>query len=160
MCRRPSAEAGQGLDRLRTGDPIGGQPCVRLELGQRLRGARAEDAVDATGIEPERPEASLQLGDVVAPLHRPAQVEETVAEPVPGLDDRAPGLLVTEPVGLQAPRDLERLHRSLGCGTEPAVLIAPGIEPGGCEPALEIAYRLTCCAEAQWQAFYRNSLSS
>jgi hypothetical protein len=93
-------------------------------------------------------------------LHRPAQVEETVAELIAGFDDRAPGLLVTEAVGLQAPRDLERLHRSLGRGAELAVLTAPGIETGGCQPALEIANRLTCCAEAQWKAFYRNSLSS
>ena len=150
MCRRPRTEASQGLDRLRAGDPIGGQPRVRLELGQSLRGARAEDAVDATRIEPERPEASLQLRDVVAPLHRPAQVEETVAEPVAGFDDRAPGLLVTEAIDLQAPRDLKRPHRSLGCGTEPTVLTAPGIETGSCQPALEIAHRLTCCAEAQW----------
>ena len=93
-------------------------------------------------------------------MHRPAQVEEAVAEPVPGFDDRAPGLLVTEAVGLEAPGDLKRSHRGLGRRAVPAELTASGIEAGGRETALEVAHRLTCCAEAQWEAFYRNSLSS
>ena len=83
--RRP-----QGGDGVGAADAVGGQAGVALEVGQGSRGRRPEDAVDPAGVEAERAEPALQLGDVVAPQHRGAVVEQPVAEPVAGLDQRPP----------------------------------------------------------------------
>ena len=51
---------------LEAADAVGVQAAVALELGERDRGERAEDAVDPPGVEAESAETRLQLGDVVA----------------------------------------------------------------------------------------------
>ena len=56
------------------------------------RGVVAEDAVLAAGVEAERVQPALELGDVVAAQHRAAAVEEPVAEREAALDQRGPGL--------------------------------------------------------------------
>ena len=53
---------------------------MALELPQGGVGVGAEDAVDAPGVEPEAPEATLQVGDVVAPEHGAGEVEDAVTE--------------------------------------------------------------------------------
>ena len=60
--------------------PSTGRPGVALEVGQGLRAEVAEDAVHPTGVEAEGRQASLQVGDVVAAQHGPAEVEEPVPE--------------------------------------------------------------------------------
>src|SRR5207245_4322131 len=61
-----------------------------------------EYAVDAAGGEAERAQVFLQVADVVASEHRRAQVQEPVAEAVPGFDERTPRLGSTDPVDSQA----------------------------------------------------------
>ena len=44
---------------------VGGDAAVRLEVGQGLRGARTEDAVDAPAIEAQARQTRLEVGDIV-----------------------------------------------------------------------------------------------
>ena len=82
-------ERGDGLGAARR---VGHEAGVPLELAQRGLGLGAEDAVLAARVEAEPVQAPLELGDVVAAQHGPAQVEQPVAEAVRALDERAPGL--------------------------------------------------------------------
>ena len=69
----PDREAAQLGERRGPGDPVGREPGVALEARDRRRAVcRPEDAVDAAGVEAERGEALLELGDVVAPQQRRA----------------------------------------------------------------------------------------
>ena len=106
-------------------DAVGGQVHVALELDQRPGGVVAEDAVLATGVEAEPVEAALQLADVVAPEHRPAAVEQSVAEAVAALHDRRPRLGPADAVDPQAAGLLEGAHGLLGRVGERA-----GFDPG------------------------------
>jgi hypothetical protein len=143
-----------------TGDAVGRKAGVRLELGQRGRGRGSEDPIDAAGIEPEQAEPALQLRNVVAALHRAPEIEESIAELVTRFDDSSPRLEIADAIAFEAPSGLERAHGGLGCLAVAAVLTRAGIEAGSRQPALEVADRLTCCAEAQRQSVYRNSPSS
>ena len=147
-------------DRLVARDAVGGQAGVRLELGERARSRRAEDAVDSARVEAEQAETALELSDVIATLHRSAEVEESIAELVAGLDDRGPGLVIADAGDLEPTRHLECSYRDLGRGPVLAVFDPTGVEPGSCQSALEVAYCLAGCAEAEGQAVYRNSPSS
>ena len=80
------------------------RPDVALELAQRAGGVGAEDAVLAAGVEAERVEPVLELGDVVAAQHRAAAVEQPVAEAEAALDQRRPGLGAADAVDPQAAR--------------------------------------------------------
>ena len=111
-------------------------------------------------IEPEHAETSLQLSDVVAALHRAAEVEEAVAELVARFDDRGPGLAIADAVCVEAACDLERAHGGLGGRAVVAVLTMARVEAGSREPTLKVADRLARRADAQRQTVYRNSPSS
>ena len=95
-------------------DAVGREAGVALELPERGFGLGPEDAVLATGVEAEPVEPALKVGDVVAAQHRPAEVEQAVAEPVAALDQRAPGLRSADAVDAQAARVLELADRALG----------------------------------------------
>ena len=99
----------------------------------------SEDPVDATGVEPQHAESTLQLSDVVAPLHRAAQVQQPVTELVAGFDDRGPRLEVADAIGLEATCDLERAHGGLGGRAVAAVLSLARIEASPGQPALKVA---------------------
>jgi len=86
-------------------------------------GVGAEDAVDPTGVEPERVEPPLELGDVVAPQHRLAEVQEAVAEDEAALHERGPCVATDDAVDLEAAVVLERPHRGRGGRTEDAGLV-------------------------------------
>ena len=73
-------------------------------------GVVAEDAVLAAGVEAERVQAALELGDVVAAQHRPAAVEQAVAEAEAALDQRRPGLRPADAVDPQPAVVLEGAH--------------------------------------------------
>ena len=104
--QRPDpAERAQGLG---PEDAVDREPGVALELAQRRRGLVAEDAVLAAGVEAERVEPVLELGDVVAAEVRAALVEQAVAEREAALDERGPGLGSADPVDADAPGLLER----------------------------------------------------
>ena len=142
------------------GDAVGGQAGVGLELRERTHRRRSEDAVDAAGVEPQHAESPLQLGDVVTALHRSAQVQETIAQPIARFDDRSPSLAIAHAIGVEAACDLKRSYGGLGGSTEEPVLTLAGVEAGGRESTLQIADGLTRRADAQRQAVYRNSPSS
>ena len=77
--RRPgSPRRSNSADDVGAADAVGGQPGVALEVLERRLGGGPEDAVDPAGVEAERAEAALELGDVVAPQHRRGEVEEAV----------------------------------------------------------------------------------
>ena len=67
---RLRGEAMQGGDRLGAAHLVGDEAHVLLEVRQGALGGRPEDAVDPAGVEPERAESELELGDVVAAHHR------------------------------------------------------------------------------------------
>ena len=68
--REPADAADRGEGR-RPADAVGGGAGVALELAERGLGLAAEDAVLAPGVEAERVQPALELGDVVAAQHRP-----------------------------------------------------------------------------------------
>jgi hypothetical protein len=102
----------------------------------------------------------LQLSDVVAALHRTPEIEESVAELIPRLDDRSPRLEIADAIAVEAPSDLERAHGGLGRLAVAAVLTLARIKASSRQPSLKVSDRLARCAEAQRQTVYRNSPSS
>ncbi len=157
---RPRREPVERRDRLVARDAVGRQAGVRLELRQGADRGRTEDPVDAPGVEPQRAEPTLQLSDVVAPLHRAAQVQQPITELVAGFDDRGPRLQVADAIGLEARvRPGMRAPRSRW-PPETTVLSVAGVEAGPGEPALKVADGFARRADAQGQTVYRNSPSS
>src|SRR5207253_11122308 len=101
----------EGGDARRPADPVHGEPGIALEVDESCGGAVAEDAVDPARVEAERAQPALKGGDVIAPQHGRAPVEEALAQAVTGLDQRGPGLGPAHAVGAQAPMALEGTHR-------------------------------------------------
>ena len=88
--RADAVERGDGR---RPADAVGREAGVALELDERAAACRAPKMPSpAAGVEPERVQPALELGDVVAAQHRLAEVEQPVAEGEPALDERGPGL--------------------------------------------------------------------
>src|SRR5262249_44795141 len=113
--RRPAAEA------------VRRQSDIALELGDRDRRLLAEDAVLTTGVEPERVQLTLELGDVVATQHGLAEVQGAVAEREAALDHGRPRLGAAHPVDVEAALLLKGSHRSVGRSTELARLVRRGV---------------------------------
>jgi hypothetical protein len=128
-----------------------------LELGQRARGGRPEDAVDSAAVEAQPAQPGLERDHVVATQVGRHELEVTIAEPPRGLDERQPRRLVTRAVVAQAAVTLERPNcrfRRL------AVLTTAGRdEPRRPEAALEIAYGVAVLPAGQREET-RNSSSS
>ena len=101
----------EGGDRVASTHAVGRDAGAALELDERPMGVGAEDPVDPAGVEPERDEPTLELGDVVSPQHRLAEVEEPIAEGEPALHEGCPGVAADFPVDLEPPRALERPDR-------------------------------------------------
>ena len=80
----------QGVDSGPSDHPVVRKACIPLELLDRLVSPGPEDAVDPVGIEAELAQSTLELRYVIAAHHRVAVVEEPIAEPVIGLDERMP----------------------------------------------------------------------
>ena len=103
-------------------------------------GVAAEDPVDPLGIEPERDELALDVGDVVAPQHGLAEVEEPIAEGEPALHERGPGVPTDFPVNLEPPRYFWNARTARGgAGTEYSKLVGIGAMADPGKPKLEIA---------------------
>ena len=81
-----------------------------LEVAQGPLCIRPKDTVDLPRVEAEVVQPALQFGDILAPCHRPAVVEEAVTEHVAGFVQRAPGVGTDDPVGIETPRLLEATH--------------------------------------------------
>ena len=113
--RSHPVECAQGLG---AEDAVDREPGVALELAQRRGALMPEDAVLAAGVEAERIEPVLEVGDVVTAQVRAALVEQPVAEREAALDDRRPGLRSADAVHPDAARLLERTDRGLGRRTE------------------------------------------
>ncbi len=84
------AEPIEGGDGLAAADAVGRDGRVALEFLQGALGVGAVNAVFLAGIETERVQAPLQLGDVVAAQHRAPHAEEAVTQPVAAVGDRRP----------------------------------------------------------------------
>src|SRR5207245_2690442 len=101
-----SSKAMKRADCIWSADTVGDESRVALEPSERRDRRGSEDAVHSTGIEPEGAEPLLQLLDVVAALHRLVVIEEAIAEPVAGFDQRVPCLRSADAVAAQAPLGL------------------------------------------------------
>src|SRR5581483_11455031 len=108
---RPGHRGAQALERgqrSRADDSVGRLAHVELELGDRVGGPGAEDAVLLADLEAERVEAPLELADVVAPERGGTQVQDAVPQTVAGLDELAPGLAPDHAVRREPSLLLER----------------------------------------------------
>jgi hypothetical protein len=88
----------------------------------------------------------LELGDVVAPEHRLAEVQSPVAESEAALDERRPSLGAAHPVHVEAAALLEGAHRGFRGGAELARFVGRGVVAERGETPLEVTDRLAVCA--------------
>ena len=103
---------------------------------------------------PERAQALLQVGHVVAPLHRRAAVEEPVAEAETGLDQGVPRLRPADPIDPQAAQVLEGLDGGAGAVTEhPVGVDGPAAAEDGGQPALDVETAAPRVPEGEGQAY-------
>ena len=109
-------------------------------------GPDAEDPVNPAGIEAEGTQLPLQCGDVIAPEHAVAEVQQTLAQNPASLDQGAPGLTSTCPVGPQTPVDLEGQDRAFGGLVVAADRVWRSIEPERLQAVLDITDSLTGAA--------------
>lgn len=122
---------------------------VGLKISNCPFGLRAEDAIDVARIEAEAAEALLEIGDVVAPRHRGAEVEHPVTEPICRLDQRVPRLMAYRTILHDAATGLEGAHRFDGFPVE-LFGIATRRETCCCESTVKVADRASVVSFAQW----------
>jgi hypothetical protein len=120
--RRPSGQVPQAHNGGRSGNAIGYEARVALEVEEGTSRVRAKDSVYPTGIEAEASQSELQVGDVVAPEHRCVQVQVAVTQVEARLDQGCCRGRVEETVFVQAPLGLEAPDTGGGCRTEDAGL--------------------------------------
>ena len=146
-------ESQQLLEGCATHDAVHGEAGVALELPERPYGGVAQDPVDPAGVEAQRAQPLLQLGDVVTPQHRGPAVQEAVAQPETGLHQGVPCLHPADPVHPEATQALEGLESGAGGGTEDPVGVdrRPG-EDGG-EAVLDVGDRVAAVADGERQAY-------
>ena len=128
----------QLVDRQPTGDPVDGELDVALEHGDGRCRVVPEDPVDAAGVEAQRAQPSLEIGDVVAAQHRVGAVEGTITERQPSLDEGGPGLSTGDAIDADASLALEGLNRCARRGPEGAFGIGDRAHADPGEPSLEI----------------------
>lgn len=133
----PGLKPPESSNRVRPDDAIGDQSDLLLETLYRLLGCDAEDPVDLSGVEPERTEAKLQVGDVVPAEHRRSQVEKTVTQCQARLDQRFPGHGIADTGGVELPAQLERDHCLMGGVAEGKALVETA-ESGVRQSTLEV----------------------
>src|SRR4051794_31468186 len=90
----PGPEAFQRGPDVGPADAVDGDAGVALEVLEGPFGVGTEDAVQPARIEPEGVEPPLECEHVVAADQRLAEVQEAVAELVPGLDQGVPAQLI------------------------------------------------------------------
>ena len=100
--------------RVGAADPVARHAAASLELQQRARRTRSEDAVDATGIKAQPTEFSLQRGDVVAAYVRRGELEQSVTQRPACFYQGAPRGVVTDTTCTQAARFLKARHGCFG----------------------------------------------
>ena len=138
--------AGSWLEPLESGDCfwstdlVADQTHVLLELQQGGLGGGSEDPIDSSRVEPERPEAELELGHVVASKHRRGEVEQAVTKGEAGLNQRQPGVLVTGSGDIEPSRRLESTEGAFCGGAEGGELMS-WIESRSSESGCEVANR-------------------
>ncbi len=123
-------------------------PALRSKSLNADLGQRTEDGVDPTGVETQLPEPTLELADVVAALHRRAQVEKSVAEAIAGFDQGGPRRAVAHAGDLEPALVLERSHGLLGRGPVRAGLGRRPGQPAG-QSMLQVADGFTGAALSQ-----------
>jgi hypothetical protein len=130
-----------------------------LEVLECARGAWAEDPVDTPAVESDSAQCRLQLTHVVAAHVRRDQHEQPVADLPGGFDQGAPRLVVAQSGGTETTLVLEVTQRGFGRRAKKTRLGAGGLEPGGAEAALKVAYGLAALTGCQREVA-RNSSSS
>jgi hypothetical protein len=111
----------QASDRCGAADAVDRQAGVALKGPQGVVGGRAHHPVDASGVESQRAQASLEIHHVVAAQIGRTQVQQAITEPVTSLDEAGPGLPTAYPVGHEAASLLKGPDGRLGFGAENAV---------------------------------------
>ena len=133
---------------------------MRWNSAKARRGQVAEDAVDPAGVEAERAQPQLEVGHVVAALHRRAPVEEPVAEAETGLDQGVPRLWAADAVDPQATQMLERLDGGAGAVTEhPIGVVRPAAAEDGGQPVLDVRDGRTGVPEGQGKDYRYSAIS-
>ena len=146
--RRCSRHATELLGDLATGDPILSHPPIGLEIHQRPKRIGPEDSIDLAGVEAERVEAALQVGDIIAADHGSAVVEHAITEAEAGSNQGSPGVGSNDPVGGKTALTLEPLHCGKCSGLEAAASIGGRAEAEGRQPVLDVADRLPLITSA------------
>ena len=120
-------------------DAVQRQACVALEIDDRALDIVVVHTALGAGVEAQQVELDLQGEDVVAAERRFAQVQEPVAELVPGLDQFSPRVGADDAVDDKAALLLERAHGELGAGPEEAVhALAAQLEAAPAQACLDI----------------------
>ena len=119
--------------------PSSGQAGVALEVEHRALDLGVVHAALGAGVEAQQVELDLQGEDVVAAERRLAQIQEPVAELVPGLDELPPRVGAHDAVDDEAALLLERAHGQLGAGPEEAVhALAAELEAAPAQACLDV----------------------
>ena len=137
----PGREAAQLEEGHRPRHAVGGEAGVPLEPGDRRSRGGPVDPVDPAGVEPERREALLQLGHVVAAQEGRGRREDAVAEPAAGLDEPVPGVGPDDAVDADPAVPLERLDRGTRGRSEDAGRIPVGDVPERGQALLDVGDR-------------------
>jgi hypothetical protein len=134
-------------------DAVDRETGVALEFPEGAHGGVPEDPVDPPGVEAQRAQALLQLGDVVTPQHRGPAEKEAVAHPETGLHQGVPGLGAADAVDAQAAEALEGLEGGPGRRAEDAVGVDGRAGEDGGQAVLDVGNRVTAVADGEGQAY-------
>ncbi len=141
------ADVHERRDRRRAAHRVGDEPTLALETTKCRLGLGSENAVFASGVEPERVEAALEFAHIVAAQHRGVHIEETVAEHVATLDQRTPGFVSADSVDAHSAPSLEIAYGGERLFSEAAIQ-SDGIATIR-ETLLEVAHGVAAIADAQ-----------
>src|SRR5690606_33061930 len=142
--RLPAGPHGCSGDEPQFGDDLGAcfsifcQVTVALEVEDGALGVGPEDTVDLPRVEAQVVEPALEFGNVVASQHRAPEEEQAVAESIPGLVQRPPGVGTDDAVGGQTAAGLELQHGTLGAGTELPAHVGFGAQPESDQTILDV----------------------
>ena len=111
MSRSELSEAYEGVV---ASDPVSSEAGVPLEVEECPRAVGSEHAIDPSSVEPETPQAQLEIGNVVAPHHWRVEIEGAVAKAVAGLDQRSQSRSVQTTVFVKTSFSLEGAEAGFG----------------------------------------------
>lgn len=143
-----SLEIAQGVGAT---DAVSRHATTALELEECARSARAEDAVNATGIKAQSTQFALQRGDVVAAHVGRGEFEQAVSQSPTRFDQCGPCCVVANSTGSQATSFLKARHRSLGRRAIRTDLRRSSGKTDVGQSALQITHGLAAQTRRQWE---------